>query len=307
VVSVIAISAVTTTFTFLVIKISTAVAFGPQQLNWIPVGLFASSLPIVVYGGSVSREPYFWFGSALVGLAVALWSQKRSGWAVISFFSGGIVLLAVRPDLGLALLYFVLGMGLVLEIISGVKARSYFNPLAALVISSLLLLAAPPSFDLLKPGWTAQAVEVSVAELAGPGVGSAINRPVTPQRCEENLFFKLACEAIFKLPATLLGPFPPGIWESYKTAILFLGTIHFLAIGALVIISLPRLKARGPRQAAQILAIGALGLLFVFAALLSNYGIIMRFRAIAEVLALPVALCTLEYLGAKRRLGQKEF
>jgi hypothetical protein len=299
--SVVALNSLATTYTFFLLKLSSKVAFRPQQLNWLPLVLFLSSLPVVLYGGGLLREPFFWLGSALTVLAVAFWSQRHFPQALISFVAGASVLLAIRADLGVALIYALLGATLLIQMVSSLISRNFLRALFAGISIVAAAFTALPAIDAVRPGLTAEAVEISVADLSRPEVRTAFSPIETSEICKESILFKIVCEAVVKLPSVLLGPFPSTVFPSWNQVALSSSTIHFWIICALVIFSFRRSDLRNARPVATILTAVAITSLLIISTWLSNYGIVMRFRAITEVFLFPIALTALESFVARAR------
>jgi len=300
--SMIAIGSVATTFTYLLLKISARVAFGTQRLNWLPMVLFITGLPIVLYGGAISREPYFWLGAALTVLAVALYSKGHILQSLGAVLAGGTLLLAIRSDLGLAIIYTVLGAVALSSLVSGTKQKKIRTVLQSIVTLIILLISGPSLLDTVRPDWTPEQIEGSAMDLSRPEVTTAIERPEAEQAawCESGVLAKLVCEISNNFPAVLVGPFPGELFTSHLFVALSLGTGHFLLVGSLALVAF-RWVPPGSHIVFAVLTLTGLAVLLMIAALLTNYGIILRFRAVSEIFLFPLALLALESLFRRRR------
>jgi hypothetical protein len=311
--SMIAIGSVATTFSYLLLKISAQVAFGAQRLSWLPMVLFITGLPIVLYGGGILRESYFWLGCTLTVLAVALYSKGRILKALGAFLVGGTVLLAIRSDLSLAIIYTVLGVVALSGLVSGMRQKNIKTALQSAITLVILLLSGPSLLDTVRPDWTPEQIEGSAMDLSRAEVATAIERPevgtpidpstLSAERaawCQSGLLAKLGCEISNNLPAVLVGPFPGELFTSPLSVVLSLGTGHFLLVSSLALLAF-RWVPPGSHLFFTVLTLTGFATLLIIAALLTNYGIIMRFRAMSEIFLFPLALLALESLFRRRR------
>ena len=330
--SMIAIGSVATTFSYLLLKISAQVAFGAQRLSWLPMVLFITGLPIVLYGGGILRESYFWLGCALTVLAVALYSKGRILKALGAFLVGGTVLLAIRSDLGLAIIYTVLGAVALSGLMSGMRQKNIKTALQSAITLVILLLSGPSLLDTVRPDWTPEQIEVTAMDLSRAEVATAIERPevgtpidpstlsaeraevgtpidpstLSAERaawCQSAVLAKLVCEISNSLPAVLVGPFPGELFTSPLSVALSVGTGHFLLVSSLALLAF-RWVPPGSHLFFTVLTLTGFATLLIIAALLTNYGIIMRFRAVSEIFLFPLALLALENLF---RRGRRDF
>ena len=96
------------------------------------------------------------------------------------------------------------------------------------------------------------------------------------------------CHAVVNLPYALFGPF---YWEYGSEAIWLIAgasTLHFLVLGGLATYYL--VISRGRRwPLLSLLAVAAASML-MFSSILTNYGILIRFRAATEIMLIPLAV-----------------
>jgi hypothetical protein len=265
--------------------------------------LFITGLPIVLYGGGISREPYFWLGATLTVLAVALYSKGYIPQSLGVFLAGGTLLLAIRSDLGLAIVWAVLGAVALFHLVSGMQEKNVRTVLQSMVALAILLLSGPSLLDTVRSDWTPQQIEGAAMDLSRPEVNTAIERREVTKPdtwCESGVPEKLICEVHNNLPAVLVGPFPGEIFSGPAFIAISLGTGHFLLVGSLALLAFRWVPPESHIVFAVLTVTGA-ATLFIIAALLTNYGIIMRFRAISEIFFFPLALLALENLFRRRR------
>ena len=275
-----------------------------KNTRWSMVVLVLSSTPFILFGPSLLRESLFWLGTSGGVLALSYIRSNKIGWALASVSWGSFVLLAARPDAGVVLVYSFLGVATVLVGVLG-STRSARRRIIAVAILGALAVSAPHAFDFVRPSIEPGFIDYATDALSRPSVVTAFpSRPemntlryddaatgtlaVVLETCERNLVVKVACEAWVNLPRTLTGPFyweygPESIW-----IISGLSTVHFLALAGL---SFVYLATRGGRNwvTVGIMGVAALSLV-VFAALMTNYGLLIRLRATTEIVLLPLAI-----------------
>ena len=281
--------------------------------RWSMVIIFLSSSPFVLWGPSLLREALFWLGVALGALALAYASVNRYRFAFLAICLSGLVLLGIRPDAGMILIYGFVAMLIFLFGIVGRKP----SPLRVAATASTLLslaLSFPAAFEFARGSEvTGETIEVSSKELAE--ANTAFTPPVDSSDsvdrswCEsqfagESLVNAVSCSALVNLPYAFFGPFH---WEYSQEPVWFLAgasTVHFLILVGLatyyVVVSGGR---RWPLLA--LLAVAAASML-MFSSILTNYGILIRFRAATEIMLIPLALSGALELMEKWKFSREE-
>ncbi len=277
--------------------------FGGMAPRWSMVIAFLSSSPFLLWGPSLMREAVFWLGVALGVLALAYASVRRHRSGSLSVGLSALVLLGIRPDAGIVLVY---GFVAVLIFLLGIVGhrRSLLRAAISSVVLLLLVLSFPAAFDSVREGTTGQSILTLNKALAGEDVTTAFGPSSSgePDFCESE-FTELSvgsavfCRAAVNLPHTLFGPFH---WEYGTSAIWFIAgasTLHFLVLVGLATYSV--LISKGRRwPLLAVLAVAAASML-MFSSILTNYGILIRFRAATEIMLIPVALTGALQLLAK--------
>lgn len=272
--------------------------------------IFLSSPPFVLFGASLLREAIFWLALAL-GLLALAWVVRRqyvrcATYAVPSF----ALLIAIRPDAGLVLGYGITAMALLTH---ATNARKKNLRPTLLSVGTVICLAFsfPLAFDVVRPGTSAVTVETSTSELSAPNVASAFGGDLGAElsegegggpfgiSCESALGLAVICSALEHMPNAFFGPFyweygPEPIW-----LISGISTLHFLLLLTLsVFLFVSEMKLRIPAAVFLVLALGSM---IMFSAILTNYGILIRFRAATEIILIPTAI--LGFHSARGRLG----
>jgi hypothetical protein len=275
-----------------------------KNTRWSMVIVVLSSTPFILFGPSLLRESLFWLGISGGVLALSYLRSKKIGLALASVSWGSFLLLAVRPDAGVVLVYAFLGVTTVLVGLLG-STRSAPRRIIAVATLGALAVSAPQAFDFVRPGTDAgfvdrasrglsrQSVETGFSSrpesnaLSSDGTSIGILADVQ-DTCEKTLAVKIACRGLENLPRALAGPFyweygPESIW-----IISGLSTLHFLALAGLSVVYL---VTRGGRNwvTAGMMGVATISLV-MFAAIFTNYGILIRFRAATEIVLLPLAI-----------------
>lgn len=292
----------------------------------------ASSPAVLIFGPSLLRESLFWLGGSLGTLALALLFARKYVAGTLTLFLGCCVLLAIRPDFGLIAVYALLAPSIV--IFAKMRWGPTLRSVLVVGISGLTLLASIPfAVGLLIPQYIVENLEPVRAELAGAEVKTGFYThptedpsptgpgPQGPNRisdsfgldsfglgelCVSNDILVIICSSLATLPNVLVGPFP---WELKQFSplagvVLVGGTFHFLLVFFASLTAVTERRLRSPATA--IIGVGMV-LLCAMAAISTNYGIILRFRMIAEMVLLPLALANIVIQLPKFRgkLGQK--
>jgi hypothetical protein len=267
---------------------------GGRSPRWTMVVAFLSSSPFLLWGPSLLREALFWVGIALGVLALSYASSNQHIPAFSAAGASALVLLGIRPDAGVVLTYGFMAMLIFVVGIVGRK-RSWPRVTASSVALLLLAISFPFAFDLVREGVTGETI-VIVSEDLSQGMTTAFQAPTDstdPTWCESeaaraSLATSVLCGAATNLPHALFGPF---LWEYGPDAIWFIAgasTLHFLVLVGLagyhIVVSKGR---RWPSVA--ILAVAVASML-MFSSILTNYGILIRFRAATEIMLIPLAI-----------------
>lgn len=275
-----------------------------KNTRWSMVIVVLSSTPFILFGPSLLRESMFWLGTSGGVLALSYLRSNKIGLALASVSWGSFLLLAVRPDAGVVLVYAFLGVTTVLVGLLG-STRSALRRIIAVAILGALAVSAPQALDFVRPGTGPQFIDTTMRALSKPLVTTGTwSRPetntlssddtgtgilaVVQDTCEKTLVVKVACEAWRNLPYALVGPFyweygPESIW-----IISGLSTLHFLILAGLSVVYL---ATRGGRNWVTAGIMGVATVSFVmFASMMTNYGVLIRFRAATEIVLLPLAI-----------------
>ena len=284
--------------------------------EWLLPLLVLTSPSLVLFGPSLLRESFFWLGVSFLVLSISQLKQPLIARPLLSGTIGSFFTLAFRPDVAIVLVYATI------FILVWVRAHGRRLPLRQrLVVPTITIcilgLSFPVAFDLMQPTASVAKVEAISAGLAKDGITTAFRSEgsagtqvtaegsagtPSPFGCGESLYLLLICNVLENGPRTFFGPF---FWELGPEPIWWLSSISTVHFWALVFLSLIGLY-RAPHGTKWLVAgpiILSLVSMVVWAATLTNYGILIRFRGTTEIALLPSALLGASYLVTKLKKG----
>lgn len=278
--------------------------------KWGLLALFGSWFPFWLFGPSMLREAIFWLGISLGTLSLLHLRRAENVKGILVMLSSILLLLAIRPDAGLILAYAFLAAGMVayLSILpNGLKPK-----LALAGLAAALIWLFPTALDAVRPGVAEDpsivgriavdgAREIRTSAFQPLPIGPADEpageyEPIFWEAdfCLDNLYVATICNGIVNLPYALAGPFP---WEfRWDPAILVAvgSTLHFLVVVGLAISFFVR--SEKDRIGVLLLSGVASVALLLFSSILTNYGTLMRFRVVVELILLPFAIAAMQSL-----------
>ena len=278
--------------------------------SWVLGFLVATSTPFALFGPSLLRESLFWLGASggVLGISYLARREVRNG--LLSLSWAVFLLLAIRPDAGVVIAYSFVGAAIVLFGLAGPFQSKRKKILSALALTGLLV-SFPPASSFLIPINDPASVEAAASNLStpdittrflpfpgdGPGLVSddgpglvSDDGPglLSNDGCESFLALTVLCKSLGHLPNALFGPF---YWEYGSGAIWWISgmsTLHFLSVSGLALTYVVSREGRGW------ISLGVLGVALVsflmFSSIMTNYGILIRFRAATEVILTPLAI-----------------
>ena len=273
--------------------------------RWSIIFLTITSSPTLLFGPSLLREAIFWLGCSLGVVSIAYAYRRLFLSGALSLISSVGILIAIRADAGAVISY-----GLLAVFIVTVGLSTQRRTLARLSVTSVVLLAlassAPSVMELITPRLSGGA-EVVGDWREGLSTDDVTTRIAATPWCQDSgsttlgrfvasSFVTMAvCEGFRSLPAALVGPFWWEISSESIWLIVIASTGHFLVLVGLSVVYLAKRDRRN---------LGSLGLvliafisLLMFASIMTNYGILIRFRAASEIFFMPLATASLARIG----------
>lgn len=262
--------------------------------SWVLGFLVATSTPFALFGPSLLRESLFWLGASggVLGISYLARREVRNG--LLSLSWAVFLLLAIRPDAGVVIAYSFVGAAIVLFGLAGPFQSKRKKILSALALTGLLV-SFPPASSFLIPINDPAYVEAAASSLSTPDITTRFlpfpgDGPglLSNDGCESFLALTVLCKSLGHLPNALFGPF---YWEYGSGAIWWISgmsTLHFLSVSGLALTYVVSREGRGW------ISLGVLGVALVsflmFSSIMTNYGILIRFRAATEVILTPLAI-----------------
>lgn len=280
---------------------STALLTGLHP-RWSITLIMLSSSPFLFFGPSMLREAIFWLGTSLGVLSIAHFHRRNYLYGPTTLFFSLTLLLGIRPDLGLAFSYAIVSVLVFIILLRrGRWAKLRATGSAVLVLA--LLSTAPGVFAQTSPitaregdavgGWrdnlSSQDVETVTSPLTLP------DNELIRSFCQSGFAPGLFCGSILSLPSAFLGPFWWELGSSPVWVLIGTSSLHFLLLWTL---SIHNLLPRRRRSVATIsLCFLSFSTLLIFSAIMTNYGVLVRFRAASEIFLIPLGTAALINVG----------
>ena len=300
-ISVVVFNSIVFSFSILILQHATALVFGTRP-KWSIVFLTLSNASILVHAPAVLRESIFWLGLSAGILALAYFHNKSDLAGAVTLTFGITTMLAIRPNLGLIMSFLVFTVAL-----SFWTFRKGQVSLGRTVLGVCLVLAASLATILSYPAMFGtddlqHRVRKTAMELGTEGVTSALSVETSsaPEFCSSFPLLQLVFEAGLRLPSIMFGPFPWEVGADLVWVLAILSGLHWLFILATSTALILGLRPVNP-VAFSLYGVAGIVIL-VLSATMANYGIIVRFRVVAELFLLPLSLA---YLG--RFSGQRAY
>ncbi len=281
-ISIIFLNASITSFV-LVISQKTVQLLTFKDSPWRTAALYLSSTPVLFFGSSLLREPIVWLGASLCVLGLSYLSKRVLPHGVVMSIAGFVVFLAIRPDAAVILLYPLVALTLAYflvrpSVFSIPKLWGFALGVAALTASF------PPALAFVRPGLQLTGLTAARKELSEQATTSFLQQkggidPDSTIAVVENWLANLV--------PYLFGPY---WWTLEQTPILWISafsTFHFWLVLLLAAYGTQLTWSKTP---AGVILVWGLVALAIFSVLLTNYGIIIRFRQVIEVMILPLAV-----------------
>jgi hypothetical protein len=244
--------------------------------------LTLSSSPILLNGPTLLREAIFWLGTSATVAGLA-YTYRNHYFTAIAFLLGGtFLILAIRPNYGVIITYLVAFAALVIWAFQRKTSRGK-RAIFGLGCALVLALSFPPVFSYLSVdigtiGETAERVSRGL-------VKGDVTTAVTP--VGERFLDSTLGAAIVRFPYFVFGPFwwevgPEPIWIAVIAS-----TLHYWFLLATSLLLLIKHSNR------NLLSVTLFFVSMIISASLSgvltNYGILIRFRAVAELFLVPLS------------------
>lgn len=282
-------------FSVVFLQKSTDLLFGVKPTVMF-IALTLSSAPILLNGPTLLREGIFWFGISVSVAALAYLYRARYVTAMSLLAFSIILILAIRPNYGTILAYLIAFAALaiwIFQIKPGLTTRALIGASCALV----LLLSFPPAFSYLSHDLNT--LEAQIETVARGLSSDDVSTSLQASPAVSGFFASPAGASIIRAPSLVVGPFwwevgPEPVWIAVIAS-----TLHYWF---LLTTSTALLFKRANRNVPNLVVfIMSMIILASLTPVMTNYGVIIRFRVGAEILLTPLSAAYIALLTAKTR------
>jgi hypothetical protein len=290
-------------FSVVFLQKSTDLLFGVKPtVMFIAVTL--SSGPILLNGPTLLREGIFWFGISVSVASLAYLYREHHVTAISLLVVSILLILAIRPNYGVILAYLIAFAALVIWIFktrAGLRTRTLIGAGCAIVLA----LSFAPAFTYLSQDLSnlGERIKNVSSGLSGDDVTTALRGPSSapakiPPSVERFLDSTLSA-SIARFPSLVVGPFwwevsPEPVW-----IVVIASTLHYWF---LLLTSTALLVRRENRNVPNLLLfLMSMMIIGSLTPVMTNYGIILRFRVVAELFLTPLSAAYIALLTAKTR------
>jgi len=285
-VALIVINALVFAFSIIFLQKATALLFGVRP-KWTIIVLALTNPPALLFAPTVLREAIFWFGISAGILAITYLYRASFGRGVAFLLLSVVVVLGIRPNLGVLIVFPLVAVAVV---VWSLRKESVLISRIFIGTTLLAILGAAffPAVGVMAAADVLETVPIVSYALANDGDVTTGLETDSSDFCNSTSYVGILCGSLARLPALIFGPFlweigPEPIWIA-----IIASSLHFLFLLATSVLCLFKAK---PRNLATLGLFGlALLTLLIFSSILTNYGIIIRFRVVAELFLLPLTL-----------------
>lgn len=265
----------------------------------------------VVFGVSMGRESIYWLSTSMMVYSTILFLRGIIPQSITFFLIASVFMICFRPNLGIPQIY-----AFILPIFVYWAVKNY-QPNLRKVIKSigiflLLVLSVFPAKELVTSG--AAPVE-QIRRVLSNGANSGF-APQTIVIDESSLFqpeqrqssgnslLDYGLNSIQTLPRGLFGPYVTEFSLEPSMLLAEANLAYWLFLVVLVVIGI---FLNLQRAFGLVLSTISILIVAIISTLLTNYGILVRFRAIAVIVLMPYSYLVLEYLLSpvpRRKIGR---
>ena len=297
-----AIAVLATVATALVLQRATVKIIGHPSKMFLWVALLLQPA-FLGWGLTLNREAFFWLGTSFLILGFACFFRQQYAQATIWGFIGSLVTVGIRWEMGIPLSYLFFCAALYSFLVRNRPIRGTVGTTELANIfflwSGVTLLSTFGMLVARNPALLLSNTELDPVRLDSVGVATGLEAISTRgaelrdylSREEVTTAFQVSDDPILAVLTgslrTMFGPFPPEIELSTTWVPLSIGTLNFvvtLALAAFFVMSRNQQSTE-----LQGLVIASICVVIIVGFSITNYGMISRFRFVAQLLLLPVA------------------
>lgn len=291
-ISLIVFNSLLTAFSVVMLQKATSLAFGVKP-RLLFILLTLSSSPILVNGPSLLREAIFWLGISTGVTALAYLHRRRYTTAVALLLTAIFLILAIRPNYGVVIGYLLVFAAVGMWI-SQKRSGNWKQLAIGSGLALVLAFSFPPVFSYLSvdiENLDYRLSRIATEHMAEDVTTSMAVSPAGNETASNQLLSPTFQAVILRLPHAALGPFlwevgPEPIWS-----VVIASTLHYWFLITTSLLLLLRRGNRNPFTFALFLASAIT--VASLAVPMTNYGILVRFRVVAEILLTPLSIAYL--------------
>lgn len=297
-VSLVTLNALALAFSAIFAQKTTSLIFGKDAWGAITL-LMLSNPSILLFGPTLLREAIFWLSITMGVTALAFFFRDKPFVGIGLIFSSSLGILAIRPNLGVILVYAFLFSAIIIWFLirfrTGIKVW-----LPVLILTATLATTFAPAFSFLT------ATEVQDLDRRVTGFATAVSQETdytrflnpkvegfthvasqTESVCDQVLTSETMCQAVKFLPHVMFGPFWWEFQPRWGFVVSLVSTYH---LWLLLVASSFSLVRRPTRNVATVcLFFMSLLTLLAISTVVSSYIIAIRFRTLGGIFLLPLA------------------
>lgn len=247
--------------------------------SWPVLILFSSFGGFLIFGPSLLRESFFWLGVSLGVLGLSEIKLGRVRASIIFSAISSFFMIGIRPDFGIILALCFLAISLALSALHSTKVLKGRGLPFAVGFGFLAVLAYPSFLFLTQDSHPAENLSNVATKLSGEEITSSFGPP-NPQ--------PLPQATLMRLSNVLFGPFLYEFDGAAVWLLATLATLHFWGVFAFALVHVVTVRGRLSIELSLLfIALLSIG---IFAIILTNYGILVRFKVVPVLLLAPMAL-----------------
>lgn len=286
--------------------------------KWLFSLLFLITPFLTVFGVTMGREAIYWFATSVMVYATSKFIQGKLLAGFLLFLISGLVLVIFRPNLGIPQIYVFIIPIFVYWTISYFKFE--FKRVLLIAGIGLLIFASifpakalvttnAPPIDVIRQSLSSgansgfsQQPSIPIDEFPSlnsePESGKTVANS-TSDAGGSNSLSDYVTNALLSYPRALLGPFPSEFSTSPVMLLSEVNLLYWIVVLLLAVVGI--LQNRNRKEGLLFLCI-SLFCIASFSALLTNYGILTRFRSVSVIVLMPYSFYVLTQLLKSFRL-----
>lgn len=284
------------------------------------LGFFIAAPFIPIFGINMGREAIYWLATSIMVNAVADFLVGKSQIRIGTFVFGSLLLIIFRPNLGIPQIYAFL---IPIFVIWAIRKYPYtFKKSFMIIVAGFLLaLSLIPAKALVtsdandievtrrvlsegtNSGFPPETIVVDLPETIVVDLEDENSKIVDTLDASDtgNTWLDYGINAIQTFPRGIFGPY---IYELNSSPVMIMSGINLVYWLFLFVLSIWGLILKYKVSAGTAYLFISLIILLIISSILTNYGILVRFRSAAELVLLPYSILVLSQIIEKRHISK---